>query len=300
MSKANKYGLRRSDLSSEQKRTIRKRSGFGCVVCGNAIYEYAHIDPPFETAKSHNIENITLLCNLCHTKFDKKGLLSLETVKSAMESPKPIDNGFSSETFDFGLSRPTIHIGPFTAENCVDILRIHDKSILRIDEPERKGAPYRVSAEFLDSSGDSIFKIVENELRTSSENWDVEYVGKAIKIRSDSRKVELLLRPDPPNAIRVEKMDMFVHGFQLKCLEDQFTIVEPLGRSTIVDKLIIRDTDVALDISNRGVSYVRHGGGMEITNMTIVGPPMEKRTRSRNAVCPCGSGKRYKHCCGTL
>ena len=35
-------------------------------------------------------------------------------------------------------------------------------------------------------------------------------------------------------------------------------------------------------------------------NPTEVIGTNEEKTISRNALCPCGSGKKYKHCCGAI
>jgi hypothetical protein len=36
------------------------------VICGKALYYYAHIDPPFEDAKEHDIERMASLCSQHH------------------------------------------------------------------------------------------------------------------------------------------------------------------------------------------------------------------------------------------
>ena len=68
MEKTNRYGLARSQLTPAIKREVRQRCGFGCIKCGNALIQYEHFDPPFEHAKEHNPNGITLLCAGCHDK----------------------------------------------------------------------------------------------------------------------------------------------------------------------------------------------------------------------------------------
>ena len=72
--KKNRFGLSR-DIPDKKKRAIRQACGFGCIVCGCMLFEYAHSDPPFEDAKTHDPEKIKLLCKGCHGKFDK-GLIA--------------------------------------------------------------------------------------------------------------------------------------------------------------------------------------------------------------------------------
>jgi len=40
----NKFGLSRT-IPEAIKSQIRRDDGYGCVVCGNALYQYEHIDP---------------------------------------------------------------------------------------------------------------------------------------------------------------------------------------------------------------------------------------------------------------
>lgn len=51
--RVNKYGLK-DTISSLVKREVRQRCGFGCVNCGNAVYQYEHLDPTFAEAKELN------------------------------------------------------------------------------------------------------------------------------------------------------------------------------------------------------------------------------------------------------
>lgn len=43
----NQHGLSRN-ISEDIKQEVRKKSGFGCIICGLGIYEYEHIDPEFK------------------------------------------------------------------------------------------------------------------------------------------------------------------------------------------------------------------------------------------------------------
>ena len=46
MGEKNKYGLGRY-IESDTRRLIRKRCGFGCVICGIGFFDYEHFDPDF-------------------------------------------------------------------------------------------------------------------------------------------------------------------------------------------------------------------------------------------------------------
>jgi len=68
------------DIADEVKRIVRRKCGFGCVVCGSIIYTYHHFEPEFSKASFHDPSGIILLCASCHDKVHR-GFLSKETIK---------------------------------------------------------------------------------------------------------------------------------------------------------------------------------------------------------------------------
>jgi hypothetical protein len=81
----NRHGLSR-DIPADVVRSVRRHDGFGCVVCGSAIYTYEQIDPEFADAEAHEADKIALLC-ATHHDMVTRGLLSKETIKSAKRNP---------------------------------------------------------------------------------------------------------------------------------------------------------------------------------------------------------------------
>ena len=81
----NKYDLSRT-IPNEVKRVVRQECGFGCIVCGNAIYTYEHIIPEWKDALSHEVDKIGLLCNNCHIQTTK-GLIPKEAIQKYRDSP---------------------------------------------------------------------------------------------------------------------------------------------------------------------------------------------------------------------
>ncbi len=80
----NKFGLSRY-VPTEIRREIRKRCGFGCVVCGTPIYDYAHIIPFIETTE-HDPSNIILLCRNHHS-IERDGLVNIDDYISYIKNP---------------------------------------------------------------------------------------------------------------------------------------------------------------------------------------------------------------------
>jgi hypothetical protein len=218
MMKRNKHGLSRSDFSEKNKLEIRRRCGFGCVICRCNLYEYHHFDPPFEDAKFHNPDGITLLCGTCHTAAHNK-IYSLDYIKNANMHPECHKIGFSKFLYA-ELNAPTVFLGSTTIRADRIILEVSNDPILWIDPPEVVGAPYRLSAIFHDKNGKEIARLDRNEWKASSDNWDVKTKGNEITIRQNIGEYSLIMCLEPPGAIRIVRMNMCYKGFHLSLRKD--------------------------------------------------------------------------------
>lgn len=188
----NAFGLSR-DIPAAVAREVRQRCGFGCVVCGHAIYQYEHLEPPFPEAREHDPAGIVLLCGGCHDRRTR-GFLSRESVIAAAAEPKAKQTGYSFGPFDLGTGPLEVQLGPCRIIRTPVLVDAFDTPLLRIDPPETEGAPFRLSARMFNSNGDEILRIVENEWQISQGNWDVEVVGCRIILRRGMGDITLRLR----------------------------------------------------------------------------------------------------------
>lgn len=325
MAQVNKYGLSR-DIDAAVKRLVRQRDGFGCVICGSAIYTYEHVDPVFAEATIHDADCIALLCGGCHGRVTKR-LLSKASVQRAMASPRCKETGFSFGPFDIGTDPPTIQIGPVTARNVPVVIEAMDDEILRVEPPEQVGGPFRISALLANQSGTEVLRIERNEWQTPIENWDVHVVGAKITIHNGPGDIALDLVADPPAGIILERLNMFHKGARLMVRADQgFVVRSPGGAEFTTSGATIADSQVAISVSPNGIAVGRGGGSVYIDSLTggtnpKTGWPIpahssrarpspnhpmdasEPYTRpepktGRNQPCPCGSGLKYKRCHG--
>ncbi len=309
----NKHGLTRSSLDAETKRQIRQNSGFGCVICGNAIGEYDHVDPEFANAKVHDPNKMTFLCYQHHGKVTKKQL-SRETVKAAMANPHALSSGFSFEAFDLGNAPPTIHFGAMSAKGCQYLIRVEGKPVFWIRSPKNAGEPFLLNAEFRNALGEVMLRIIDNEWQVRKENWDVDVVSNRITIRAALRRINLILRTEPPNDIFIDQMDMETGFGRIICDKNRFRILRPTGEEVInASSLLLMSHVSAVDIDSRGVG-VGVGGGITMISGRIGDstpsvsklPDMKNYDQMysqkvpRNASCPCGSKIKYKKCCGRM
>jgi hypothetical protein len=312
----NKYGLT-DTIPSQIKREIRQRCGFGCVNCGNAVYQYEHVDPTFAEAKEHNPDHIVLLCGGCHDRVTRE-ILSKKTIKYRSENPVCKQQGFSFGPFDLGLVEPTIQIGTLRCKSVESLIEIDGESLFSIKRPECEGAPFRINAFLADRDGNEILKIVDNEWVTTTENWDVEVVGQTITIRKNLGDISLALRTEAPHKLVVERLEMQHRGVKIECKENQnLQVVTRSGQVLNSQSIDIEGCKVGFQITNNSMAIGVGGGSVHIGKMTLghqqtpmsrLFPPYDSgistqgKTRKigRNEPCPCNSGKKYKKCCGSM
>ncbi len=303
MADVNKHGLKRSDLTNEQKRIIRQQAGFGCVICGNAVGDYEHIDPEFADAKIHDPEKMAFLCIQCHGKVTR-GQLSKSTVARAKLGPKALQSGFLFEAFDVGPDAPRIHFGPLSAVNCKWAIRVNGRPVFWINPPETIGGPFRLNAELRDAVGGVVFSIINNQWQTRTDKWDVEVVGRTITVRDGPGQIALKIKTMPPKELHIERMDMSIEGFKIRCDGSQFTVVSPSGATAQATQMEMDGCLAAVELDSGNIMF-GFGGGRTTFSGTLGGftpqAPARKFDKKigRNEKCPCQSGKKYKHCCGS-
>lgn len=227
-SKENKYGLSRN-IPNPVKREIRQRCGFGCVICGSAIYQYEHVDPTFEEAQEHDPDKMALLCGT-HHDYVTKEIWSKGRIKDALKSPKCLEDGFSFGAFDIGSNSPTVILGTITWKETPVIIEAMGEPLLRVEAPEEAGGPFRLSGRFYDSQEQEIFTMEQNEWFGPVANWDIEIVGQRITIRRAPGEFALQIRTDPPNKLIIERIDMFFKGLRIKAQDNGLLeIISPIG-----------------------------------------------------------------------
>lgn len=222
MGEKNKYGLGRY-IESDTRRLIRKRCGFGCVICGIGFFDYEHFDPDFAEAKEHNPEGMTLLCMQCNQKR-RRGTLSASTVKRYNEFPKALSKGFANEWLDVGVDDVEVVFAGSSFIDCKTLINVRGDAIFSVLPPEEAGSPFRLSGFFADDTGAITLKIEENQWIAGADNWDVEWVGKTVTIRKGHGDIVLVMTTIPPNKLIVEKLNMLINGVHLVGSKDTLKV----------------------------------------------------------------------------
>ncbi len=309
----NRYNLPRS-IPAEIKRQIRQRDGFGCIVCGNAYYQFDHIGTEFRDAVIHDPLQIILLCGKCHDR-KTRGVLSTETLLLHAKSPRCKQIDFSRGELDIGTAHPEIVLGTITAKNVRSLLTIDEEEVFSILPPQKPGEAFRINASLYNQNGDQTLKIFENEFQISVSNWDAEIIGQKLKIRSQLGKFNLVLRVDPPKRLIIEQLDMVYKNFNIECREGRDTIIK--NRETLLKTsgAELDGCDIAILVKGLDLSIGVGGGSVHITKMNFSISKRERPQASsvypnlfqngapklrRNEKCFCGTGKKYKYCHGRL
>lgn len=202
----NKYGLARY-IGEAVRREVRRRCGFGCVICGDAIITYEHFDPPFKDAKHHDPKGITLLCG-GHQLETTKGLLSKTTIAEHDKDPHSKQTGQARLLFDLGGRKPRLLFGGAHVTECGPKIEIDGRTMLKIDPPEQRSSRWRLSCDFTDQHNNIICKIIENELVLKSNNIDVKTNGSCLSIHSD-KEVLLDIKLYPPDILEIRKYGVY-------------------------------------------------------------------------------------------
>jgi hypothetical protein len=295
----NEYGLTR-DIPNDVARQVRQRDGFGCVICGSAFYTYDHFDPEFVDAEKHDLHGICLLCGTCHRR-KTSGLLSTESVKEAVLHPKCKETGFSWGALDVGNEHPEIILGSFTAYKIKVLIEIYGEEIFSVLPPENPGGPYRINALLTDPDGKPILKIIENEWRTSSENWDVELVGPRMTVRRNLGEIIMILRSEPPHRLVVARLQMQHRGTTIQAQDGRDIIVRTAeGAEFKGYGYRGEECAVGIRVSTSGLAIGVGCKGGSISSGSIRAPEAPGARLGRNAACWCRSGLKYKRCHGRL
>jgi hypothetical protein len=251
MKKINKHGLSRV-IPSDVKQQVRKRCGFGCVVCGLGIYEYEHFNPDFKYAKNHDSNGIMLLCPNHHAK-KTKGSFSVESLKIFNNAPRALRQGFINEKFDLRTNNPIIRIGNCLFEKTPILIQIINEPILSILPGEDEDEPYLLSANLRDKNGNLILGIDRNEWLIPTDQWDCKIEGNKIEIRSAPRNIELVIRQEPPNTLIIERLQMMHKQSQIIAHEGKgIRILSSTKVEVLVDKVLLKNTGIGLIIDEEG------------------------------------------------
>lgn len=183
------------------KREVRRRCGFGCVICGSPIVQYDHIRE-FSKVRAHEASNLVALCPAHHD--DKThGRLPIEVLRAANADPFNRKHGQTTPyLLHYGAAPIEVQFGSIvfrtsSTAHCVPLLVDGTEVVSwRFED-----GVYLLTARWFDSDGHLVLEIVDNELVVNIGLWDVEFVANRLIIRSAAGVIRLEVVFNPPRRI---------------------------------------------------------------------------------------------------
>lgn len=213
----NKHGLGR-DIPAKVAREVRRRSKFGCVRCRRGIYQFEHIDPPFESATNHDPDRICCLCAGCHDLVTRGHLSKVAIQKMYLEIQRATSSEVQPPTgpLDFHDGNAELLIGGITYRQAPEaIVRLHGIDVM-IARPGTGKYPADISAIFTDESGNETLRLVRNEWQGALDAWDIEIEGAGLAVRSKATgRIALELDILAPGRLIINRLDMRIHDCHL-------------------------------------------------------------------------------------
>jgi hypothetical protein len=160
-------------------------------------------------------------------------------------------------------------------------LRYHEQDYIRVDPGSEENAG-SISALLCDGSGEPILELKDNEWIGSTASWDIDIVGRKLKVRHRKARTSLALRLEPPGEIVVEWLDMRIGVFHILATEHSYAVgayvSEDTAHWTSVDCRFSRSTPLgcAIEIGDPQIVKERYdnrppgGQGLSNSDGTIV------------------------------
>lgn len=188
------------------------------VICGLPLYEYDHL-VRWSELETHDAGNLVLLCDR-HHREKTSGLLPLARVIEANEAPRNLATSISSP-FDLHYGGhdcealigsnahtwPAMHDGLTTTPVLIDDTPI---VMFRVDD-----GYLLLTVQLFDEDNELLVQVVDNELVFSTDEWDVEFVGLNLTVRSAPRNIFVSMTFEPPSRIVIDRGRIWRNGIEI-------------------------------------------------------------------------------------
>ena len=202
------------------QRAVRRRCGFGCVICGLPLYEYEHL-LGWANVRRHVADEITLLCDK-HHREKTSGLLPLTDVVAADKDPMNKRTGVSG-TYDLHYSGTNVVVSLGNVDFKMEKSRMMEDNpfvAIVIDNRCILGFIFEnnhllLEAKLFDKFNHLALSIERNQLIYSTSSWDIQFVGKNLIIRENEGQFLLDMTFDVPNKFVVNRGRLLYNGAEI-------------------------------------------------------------------------------------
>jgi hypothetical protein len=205
------------------QREVRKRCGFGCVVCGCPIYEYDHIWG-YRRGHAHIAKEITLLCDLHHKEKTNRLLPSAAVLRHdrnpynmQRKISSPYNLHYEGEEAEIVLAGSRYisraqqdmegNFVGFTVPLVIDNVPMLAFTLVN--------GHIGLDTVIYDESNNLILDIHNNELKYTVGVWDIEFVGQQLMIREKARKFLIDVKFETPNRIIINRGRFLLNGIEV-------------------------------------------------------------------------------------
>lgn len=207
----------REHLPAEIKRAVRRRCGFGCVVCGSPAFQYEHIEGYGVTG--HDPDAITLLCSFHHNEKTLKRL-PVAAVRRADKNPY-------NRAKSIGAKHPTYFEGPtlnidLGSVRFIGSTEVPEATVIEVDgEPvlrvrfEEDGI-ISIDLTIRDADNRPVLIIRRGELRHATTTWDVTFQAQKLTVRRGPGDIILSLQLSAPDRIVIERAEIWTSGILIR------------------------------------------------------------------------------------
>jgi SEC-C motif len=277
---------------------LRTEVGFGCPVpeCGNPYLEWHHFDPPWSVEQHHNPEGMVALCAEHHKKADNCSYTNQQL--SAFKRNK-VDPALVRGRFDWRRNKLLAVVGGNYYYETPRVLVIDGHEVVSLTRDE--DGYLLLNVQMLSLSTDVRARLVEN-------CW--ENIGNPVDLISPPSGEDLSIRYANGDSLGIhfyvlENGAEFQNKFEIAAfdkLEFPLTVAEvncEIGGTDIklspIGTTIRTNQFTGCFMAHCGAGLVANLGMKWRQNWSLIPTP-----ESRLSPCPCGSGRRYKHCHGSL
>lgn len=250
------------------KREVRRRCGFGCVICGAPIYEYDHMKE-WSVVKEHEADDITLLCSNHHTE-KTKGLLPTELLRKYDKNPYNIKHGKSASNrlyFYGNYCRFILGGNTFVTENYGYYPSLLVPLVID-GEPLFSFTLFKgelfLNAKIYDKDNNLMLVIKNNHLAYSLGNWDVTFIGSTLTLRQAERDILLKLTFETPNTVIVDRGKLYYNGASVLLHKDKLLVGEKENNQFIGST--VKNLPIGFSIGEQSFDGVRTGVRISLIN----------------------------------
>lgn len=199
--------MTRPPIPAAIRLALRKRCGFGCVMCGSPVFDYEHVDG-FEVT-GHDVDRMTLLCPF-HHREKTAGRLPVDIVRAADAAPFNVGAKLTAghPLYFRGAAARVLLGNAALGTKPVDGVGGEYACGIIVDGAVAVGFRFsdghlRLDLELRDINNRTMIRIVDGELRLAVSNWDVKFEGRKLQIRSGAGQIMLEMVLNAPDEVHI-------------------------------------------------------------------------------------------------